>query len=151
MNYLKKLIEIDESSKSILMVDKEHIALRGSIRSDVLKLRNDLLKAQIEQNSDFKLRISREIFNSLPDILLPGLYDDWINRYREKLENQIVELAKEAAEIEKAHGNFQNGIYFLNTALKYHPDDEFLYDQSIELYEQLKQEVRDQKSRNYKR
>lgn len=150
LNYLKKLIENPASNQSILMTDKEHVALRGSVRSDVLELKNDLRKAHIEQDTSLKLKMSKEIFSSLPDNLLSGIYDDWIIEYRTTLENQIVELAKEASIIEKETGNIHNSIQFLNTALKYHPDDEFLYDQSIELYEQLKQEVRDQRKRNSK-
>ncbi|WP_054023775.1 alpha/beta fold hydrolase [Bacillus sp. FJAT-28004] len=147
LNYLKKLIETVESSKSILMLDKEHVALRGSIRSDVLNLKNELRKAQIEENPQLKLKVSKEILTSLPETLLPGLYDDWINHYRNKLENQIVKVAKEAAEIEKDQWNLQSSIYFLNIALKYHPDDEWLYDQSIEMYEKLKRGVSEQKSK----
>ncbi|RAI97060.1 pimeloyl-ACP methyl ester carboxylesterase [Paenibacillus pabuli] len=145
LNYLRKLIEIDESNNSILMTDKEHVAIRGSLRSDVLKLNSDLQKAQIEKSNDFKLNLCKEIFNSLPETLLPGLYDDWINLYRDKLENQIVDLAKEVAEIERDRGNLQSSIYFYNVALRYHPEDEWLYDETILLYEQLKNGVERQK------
>lgn len=151
LNYLRKLLESPASQQSILMTDKEHIALRSSIRSDVLELKNNLRKAHIEQDASLKLIMSREIFSSLPDTLLPGIYDDWIIDYRTALENQIVELAKEASAIEQEKGNIHDSIHFLNIALKYHPEDEFLYDQSIELYEQLKQGVRDQRNRNSKR
>lgn len=147
LNYLKKLIERSNPKNFILIADKEHVSLRGSVRSDVLKLKNELRKAHIEQDTISKLKISREIFSSLPDTLMPGLYDDWIIKYRNALENQIVDLAKEASTLEKKVGNIHNSIHFLNTALKYHPEDEFLYDESIELYEQLKQEVREQKNR----
>lgn len=151
LNYLKNLIENPESKQSVLMTDKEHVALRGSVRSDVLELKNDLRKAHIEQDVSLKLKLSKDIFSSLPDTIMPGIYDDWIIEYRTTLENQIVELATEASAIEKEAGNIHNSIQFLNTALKYHPDDEFLYDQSIELYKQLKQEVREQRKRNSKR
>ncbi|GIO12178.1 hypothetical protein J19TS2_17330 [Cohnella xylanilytica] len=150
LNYLKKLIEIEESGNSILMTDKEHVAIRGSLRSDVLKLNSDLQKAQIEKNQELKLNYCKEIFNSLPNALLPGLYDDWINSYRDKIENQIVILAKEAAEIERDKGNLQSCIYFFNVALKYHPEDEWLYDETITLYEQLKSEVEQQKGKRLK-
>ncbi|RAW15517.1 hypothetical protein DC345_12545 [Paenibacillus taichungensis] len=145
LNYLRKLIEIAESNNSILMTDKEHVAIRGSLRSDVLKLNSDLQKAQIEKSNDFKLNLCKEIFNALPETLLPGLYDDWINLYRDKLENQIVDLAKEVAEIERDRGNLQSSIYFYNVALRYHPEDEWLYDETILLYEQLKNGVERQK------
>lgn len=151
LNYLKKLIEIDESSNSILMTDKEHVAIRGSLRSDVLKLNSDLQKAQNEKNAEIKLNLCKEIFNSLPDTLLPGLYDDWINLYRGKLENQIVDLAMEAAEIERDRGNLQRSIYFYNIALKYHPEDERLYDETIILYEQLKNGVEQQKGKRIRK
>lgn len=138
LNYLKRLVDSEDIVKPILMTDKEHIALRGSVRSDVLKLKNDLNKARIEENPQMKKKLLKELLSYLPDILLPGLYDDWINHCRSELENHIIELAKEVSEIESDNGNYQESIYFLNFALKYQPDNEWLYDKSIDLYEKLK-------------
>ncbi|GMK40608.1 hypothetical protein PCCS19_36640 [Paenibacillus sp. CCS19] len=151
LNYLKKLIDTHSSSRSVLIMDKEHISLRGSVRSDVLKLKNDLRKAQSEQNSELKIKWMKEIFSTLPETLMPGLYDDWITRYREKLEKQIVELAKEAADIEQKRGNLQSSINFLNTAQVYHPDDEWLLDETMSLYDQLKSRVKQQKGNRVSR
>ncbi|AIQ48472.1 hypothetical protein R70723_23055 [Paenibacillus sp. FSL R7-0273] len=44
--------------------------------------------------------------------------------YRTSLENQIVNLAKEAAALEIEAGNIQSSLQFLNAALRYHPEDE---------------------------
>jgi len=150
LNYLKKLVEVENDLKPILMMDKEHIALRGSIRSDVIKLKNDLRSIQIEDNPQLKKKRCKEVLSSLPDTLLPGLYDDWIIRYRNELENQIVEVAKEAAELEEGQGEYQESIYYLNIALKYQPDNEWLYDHSIGLYEKMKQIMSEKRNKSLK-
>lgn len=139
LNYLKRLVEVEDGVQPILMMDKEHVALRGSIRSDVIKLKNDLRKIQIEDNPLLKKKLCKEILSSLPDTLLPGLYDDWIISYRSDLENQIVELVKEVADLEEEQGNFQESVSLINVALKYQPENEWLYDRSINLYKKMKQ------------
>ncbi|MGG1639134.1 alpha/beta fold hydrolase [Paenibacillus sp. NRS-1760] len=138
LNHLRKITETNFQSGSILMSDKNHITLRGSVKSDVLTLKDLLHKAHLENDPQSKLKMCKELLFDLPEQLMPGIYDDWFITYRSAMEEQIVLLAKDAAVIEEQNNKLQESRYFLYKALIYHPEDEWLCDQSNRLSEKMK-------------
>jgi len=127
LNNLKKLLIPQGGDHSLLFLDKEHVSLQCELRSDVLKFIEHIQKVNLESNDAIKWKASKAILLSLPEILAPGVFDDWFRDYRESIELHIVELAKWTAIQEQQQGNLREALVLMRIALRFQPENEALF------------------------
>ena len=93
LNHLKKLLTPEGKSESpFLWSDREHIGLKGRITSDFIEF---IKKLEVDTKSMDPMQSyenSIAILNMFTGYFLPGLYDDWLLKYRNHLEEKVLEL-----------------------------------------------------------
>lgn len=93
LNHLKKLLTPEGKSESpFLWSDREHIGLKGRITCDFSKF---IKKLEVDINSMDPLQSYEnciDILNVFTGYFLPGLYDDWLIKYRSHIEEKALYL-----------------------------------------------------------
>lgn len=100
LNHLKKLIP-----KDYLIVDNEHVQIKGDIECDYFHLKDLLQRIGQEQDRNEKLRLIEEVLKCFPPPLFPGLYDNWILLIRERIELELTEWCLWASKQYSKQGN----------------------------------------------
>ncbi|MCM3473638.1 alpha/beta hydrolase [Brevibacillus borstelensis] len=137
LNYLKKLFETlgKGYSEKILLVERERISLLGTIQCDLVEFMEKIKIALNEQEEDKKRLLCHEILENAPLPLLAGFYDNWILKLREKMESQLVDLAKWMATYHERKEEYKKAHKYLKIALQF---DEQIYDDIVLINEEMK-------------
>ncbi|MCS7460371.1 alpha/beta fold hydrolase [Paenibacillus doosanensis] len=143
LNYLKKLLAIPLTDSSILNTDKEHIMLNCNLRSDIIELIETIRTVDIQENDPLRYVEATKLMGKIPETnFLPGVYDDWFIEIKERTMSRIADIAIWLGEKEKLNGEYSRAIRFYDTARRYKPSDESVYDKLIDLYRILQSEHR---------
>lgn len=143
LNYLKKLLSIPQTNSSILNTDKEHIMLKCNLRSDIIELIETIRAVDLQENDHLRYVEATKLMGQIPETnFLPGVYDEWFIEIKERTMLRIADIAIWLGEKEKRNGDYSRAIRLYDTARRYNPSDESVYDKLIDLYRFLQSEHR---------
>ncbi|TXK83598.1 alpha/beta hydrolase [Paenibacillus sp. N3.4] len=122
LNHLKLLLGQHSDRFEFLHIDREHITIRGTIRCDLLELIKDLDEAVQEQDEETKESRIYQVWRKLPNHILSGYVDDWILGTRERIEEQLSQLAQWM----ESRSKLSNHSQMMSLKLSRHPNhDQF--------------------------
>ncbi|MGC5326189.1 alpha/beta fold hydrolase [Brevibacillus sp. SYSU BS000544] len=91
LNHLRKLIE-QPDQEQLLYVDKEHVFLGKNVKSDYHCLKKLIQECKGEEVTEKKLQLIENLQELVTLPLFPGFYQEWVNRLREEMENDLYDL-----------------------------------------------------------
>lgn len=139
LHYLKKLLEDsgEGNSERFLLIERERISLQGTIKCDLLEFMDKIKLALNEHDTNKKIMLCRGILEKTPIPFLAGFYDNWTLRIREKLEDQLVDLAKWMAKYYENNEEYREAHKYLKIALQF---DEHVYDEMLLINSKMKKD-----------
>ncbi|NGQ95603.1 alpha/beta fold hydrolase [Brevibacillus sp. SYP-B805] len=141
LNHLKNLFKVGQSSvksNPIIMVDREYISLNTDYTCDLFDYFAEIERAEREQDQTKKYTLFEEVIQKAPTTILAGFYEEWFLDWREKMENRIVKMTKSLANHYTNINRYDDAIRCLNIGLRFHTNDETIYEQILTLYQKNK-------------
>jgi DNA-binding SARP family transcriptional activator len=79
-----------------------------------------------------------KVIKKCPDMILPGIFDEWALAFREDLERRIIKIAKRVSYYHRERGEYIAAAEALESVIKYDDVDEHFHETIIDLYERAK-------------
>ncbi len=124
ISHIKNIIEENTGldSNAFLYIDNDHLEITAHIKTD-LSEHSEALK-RIEHTDDFELHqlLLKDYLNSLPPILFPSVYDDWMVDIRSSIEARITTLCENLVQHKTLDRH--TAALLLQFLMKLNPSDE---------------------------
>lgn len=123
LSHLKKLLDYEGNNTHFLVMDNEHIYLKGRVTCDLIDFFEEVKKANLEKESKQKAILAQIILNKSPRHFLKGLYENWFLELREELESKLFHLAQWMGDFNIDHHQSSKALEYYQLANQYRPDD----------------------------
>ncbi|RCW66381.1 alpha/beta hydrolase [Saliterribacillus persicus] len=121
LHHLKQLLEahIQDKEESILITDREHVMLLAEVESDLLIYLKWINEAEQIENAQDKIAQYTAILTRRSSNILPGLYEDFFQNYRRKIEHLWAEIALYLAEWYEDKHDYKRAFFYLEIRQNY--------------------------------
>ncbi len=120
---------------SVLTVKQSNIGLNVElVTTDVGEFEKLAKRASKLNSADARMDALEQALSHYKGVLLPGVYADWVQSERQRLEDEYVAALKGLAKLAKSTGKAENAVSHLRLALAKEPLDEELHTALISLY-----------------
>ncbi|WP_102026257.1 alpha/beta fold hydrolase [Salirhabdus sp. Marseille-P4669] len=125
LHYLKKQVEHFQMDNTdpIIGTDREHVFINGNVQSDLLAHLESVKRAfQIEEQQK-KKEAYIQVLMDATDTAIPGFYEDWFLRLRNKIEKDWAVMAVFLSDIFLVEKDFEKALYYAQLAMRFHDDE----------------------------
>ncbi|MFC4600237.1 alpha/beta fold hydrolase [Cohnella hongkongensis] len=133
LNHLEKLLRHPKISARGLLFHQGTVSMQYQIKCDLMDLIAAIDQAYYEQDPTIRFQLCEKLFEFFEINVLPHIQDDWVIRFRNRVEAQVYELMDWMAIQCTKQGLYSRSTSYYIHMLQYHPDEEHIYDRIIEL------------------
>ncbi|MBO8172209.1 MAG: alpha/beta fold hydrolase [Bacillaceae bacterium] len=127
LSHLKKLLDQEASSTPFLVMDHEHIHLKGKVTCDLIDFIEEMETAYLETEVEQKYLLSQKVLNKLPQNPFNELYYDWSLKRRDQLEHKLFQLAKWMGDFHFGKQEDVKALEYYKRASDFNLDDEDIH------------------------
>jgi len=121
LSHLRKLLKVPGSSTDLLVTDRSHVRLAGTVACDLLDLKRAVDQASAEEGEE-RARAVKRIFDALPvPPLFSGIYHDSGLSYWYGIESKLQELSQWCLDYYEGHGFDVEATRFKQTVSRFLP------------------------------
>ncbi|KUP05312.1 hypothetical protein Q75_12325 [Bacillus coahuilensis p1.1.43] len=134
LNHIKSIIEGftgDDLSKYI-DIGRDLIVTSVRVKSDGENLLNEIEQLKLVSYSDRAAKVV-ELIARLPEVMFPGLYDEWVLELRSSIEMELTSIIEDLLDEDLDRSK---EISMLKYLIKIHPNEELYYEQILFALEQ---------------